>query len=37
MAVIVSAYLAVLGKINYLNPERLYKMMKKDVSVLSQF
>lgn len=37
MAVIISAYLAIIGKINYLNPDRLYKLLKKDSSVLSQF
>lgn len=37
MAVLVSAYLSILGKINYLNPDRLHKMLKKDSSVLSQF
>lgn len=36
MAVIVSTYLSVLGKLNYLGPERIYKIMKKDTSVLSQ-
>lgn len=37
MAVIISAYLAIIGKINYLNPNRIYKLLKKDISVLSQF
>lgn len=37
MGIIVSAYLSVLGKINYFNPDRLYKIMKKDGSALSQF
>jgi hypothetical protein len=37
MGVIVSAYLSILGQINYLKPDRLYKIMKKDGSVLSRF
>lgn len=36
-AVIVSAYLSIVGKLNYLQPERIYKIMKKDPSALSQF
>jgi hypothetical protein len=36
-AVIVSAYLAIIGKTNYLHTERVYKIMKKDPSALSQF
>jgi hypothetical protein len=37
MAVIVSAYMAILGKTNYLNTDRIYKMLKKDSSAITQF
>lgn len=37
MAVIVSAYMAILGKTNYLNADRIHKMLKKDSSAITQF
>lgn len=37
MAIIVSAYLSILGKQNFLAPQRVYKIMKKDSSTLTQF
>lgn len=37
MAAIVSAYLCILGKFNYLNTDMLYKMIKQDNSALAQF
>ena len=36
MATILTIYYYVIGKINYLNQEKLYKILKKDQEVLSQ-
>jgi hypothetical protein len=37
MAVILSAYLAVLGTSDTLSQERIYKILKKDPKVVSEF